>query len=409
MASTFVYKVKDKQTNLISGSIEGENQTVVVQKLRQMGYTVISINEKTESALKKDLFSGIKLGGGKVKLKDLTVFSRQFATMINAGLPLTRCLSILAEQTENSALARITGEIEKDVEAGQSLSVSLAKYPKAFPKLFIAMVKAGEAGGVLDQVLLRVADHMQNEAELKSKIKSAMAYPTVMLLITLVITTIMIIFIVPIFEKLFKDLGGQLPMATRILLLISKIIRGPGGLLVLAVIVASIFGIKAAKNTENGAFAWDNFKLKLPVIGNLVKKISLANFSRTLGTLISSGTPILQGLDIVAETAGNEVVARSVRNARASIREGETIAKPLSTSSVFPPMVIQMISVGEETGALEHMCSKIADFYESEVAATVEALTSLIEPLLIVFLGAVIGGILVSLYLPMFQIINLIK
>lgn len=409
MASSFAYKVKDKQSNLISGSLEGENQGAVVQKLREMGYTIISVSQKDSSALQKDLFGGIKLFGGKVKAKHLTVFSRQFATMINAGLPLTRCLSILAEQTENQTLAKVIGELVKSVEAGQSLSVAMQKYPKTFPPLFIAMVRAGEAGGVLDQVLLRVADHLQEQGELKSKIKSAMAYPVVMLAITLVITAVMIIFIVPIFEKLFKDLGGNLPFATQALLTLSKVIRGPGGLVVLVGFIGGIFGIKAAKKTDNGRFLWDKIKLKLPVVGPLSKKISLANFSRTFGTLISSGTPILQGMDIVAETAGNEVVARAVRSARNSIREGETIAKPLGESGVFPPMVIQMISVGEETGALETMCGKIADFYETEVANTVEALTSLIEPLLICFLGLVIGGILVSLYMPMFQIINLVK
>ena len=393
---------------MISGQLEGDSQAAVAQKLRQMGYTIISVSEKSDSGLQKDIFANITLFQ-KAKPKDLAVFSRQFATMINAGLPLTRCLAILAEQTANPYLAKITGEMQKDVESGQTLSSVMAKYPKAFPPIYIAMVRAGEAGGVLDQVLLRVADHLQEANELKSKIKSAMAYPVVMLIITFALTFVMLTFIVPIFANMFKDLGGEMPFATKMLMALSEGIRGPQGLSVFIIVVGAVFAVRYARKTEKGAYTWDSLKLKMPVIGQLVRKIALANFSRTLGTLIASGTPILQGLDIVSETAGNAVIAEAVIGARQSIREGETIAKPLAESGIFPPMVIQMISIGEETGQLETMCAKVADFYEQEVAATVDALTSLIEPLLIVFLGVVIGGILISLYLPMFNIINLVK
>ncbi|RJQ33120.1 MAG: type II secretion system F family protein [Actinobacteria bacterium] len=408
MAATYTYKVRDKQANIISGSLEAENQSAVADKLRQMGYTVISVSSKTQAPTVEELLSNIPLFQ-RVKSKDLTVYSRQFATMINAGLPLTRCLAILAEQTDNTYLAKVTGIMQKDVEAGQSLSAAMAKHPKAFSTLFISMIKAGEAGGVLDEVLLRIADHMQREAELKSKIKSAMAYPVVMFAITIIIAFIMITFIVPIFQGLFKSLKGTMPLPTQILISISNYMRSIYGLIFFIGFMGGVFAFRAYKRTDQGAYFWDSLKLKLPVIGSLSKKISLAKFSRTLGTLISSGTPILQALDIVADTAGNEIVSRAIKSARSSIREGETIAKPLSESDVFPPMVIQMISVGEETGALETMCGKIADFYDSEVAATVEALTSIIEPLLIVFLGVVVGGILISLYMPMFNLVNLLK
>lgn len=408
MASTFTYKVRDKQAQVVSGSLEAESQSAVAQKLRQMGYTVISIAEKTEAATVEELFQRFQVFQ-RVKIKDLTVFSRQFATMINAGLPITRCLSILAEQSSNAYMAKIIMEVQKDVEGGQALSTAMAKHPKAFATMFVSMIRAGEASGVLDQILLRVADHLQAEMELKGKIKSAMAYPTVMLGITLIITTVMIVFIVPIFAGLFKDLGGTLPLPTRILLAISGAVNSIYGLFFLAALIGSIIGFRTFKKTDRGHFLWDSFKLKLPVFGQLFSKVALARFARTLGTLIASGSPILNSLDIVADTVGNAVVSKAVMDARSSIREGETIAKPLGESNAFPPMVIQMINVGEETGALETMCGKIADFYEKEVANTVEALTSLIEPLLIVILGVIIGGILISLYLPMFQIVNLIK
>ena len=408
MASTFTYKVKDKQAKVLSGSLEAESQSAVAQKLRSMGYTIISIAEKTEAPTVEELFQRFQMFQ-RVKAKDLAVFSRQFATMINAGLPITRCLSILAEQTTNSFLAKVITDVQKDVEAGQALSTSMAKHPKAFSTMFVSMVRAGEASGVLDQILLRIADHVQADMELKGKIKSAMAYPVVMFGITIIITFVMITFLVPIFAKMFKDMGGELPMATQILITLSNIINSIYGILLFGVLVGAIFGFRAFKKTEKGRYIWDSFKLKVPVFGQLVVKVSLARFARTLGTLMASGTPILNALDIVSDTVGNAVVSKGVLAARSSIKEGETIAKPLSQSKVFPPMVIQMINVGEETGALETMCIKIADFYEKEVANAVEAITSMIEPLLIVFLGLVVGGIIISLYLPMFQVVNMIK
>jgi len=408
MASTFTYKVKDKQAKVLSGSLEAESQSAVAQKLRSMGYTIISIAEKTEAPTVEELFQRFQMFQ-RVKSKDLAVFSRQFATMINAGLAITRCLSILAEQTTNSFLAKVITDVQKDVEAGQALSTAMAKHPKAFSTMFVSMVRAGEASGVLDQILLRIADHVQADMELKGKIKSAMAYPVVMFGITIIITFVMITFLVPIFAKMFEDMGGELPMATRILITLSDTVNSVYGILLFGALVGAIFGFRAFKNTEKGRYIWDSFKLKLPVFGQLVSKVALARFSRTLGTLMASGTPILNALDIVSDTVGNAVVSKGVLAARASIKEGETIAKPLSQSKVFPPMVIQMINVGEETGALETMLVKVADFYEKEVANAVEAITSMIEPLLIVFLGVVVGGIIISLYLPMFQVVNMIQ
>ncbi len=404
MPSTFSYKVRDNKGNLITGVLEGENMPGVVGRLREMGYTVVNVSEQTLA--KKEL--KIPLLGGKVKAKQLTIFSRQFATMINAGLSLSKCLTILGEQTESPVLRKLIVEIHKDVEAGKALSEAMVKHSKVFSPLFINMVRAGETGGVLDEVLLRVAEHFEKEAAIRSKIKSAMSYPTVMFAISFLITFVLITFIVPIFVNMFGQLGGALPLPTQILLKISNAIRG-SWFIFIPVIAGIFYGIKAIGKTEKGRLRLDAIKLKMPVFGNLSQKMSISRFSRTLGTLITSGVPILQALDIVAESSGNAVVSRSVKKARLSIKEGETISRPLSDEKTFPPMVVQMIAVGEETGALDTMLKKIADFYDEEVANTVESLTSLIEPLMMAGLGVVIGGIIISLYMPMFQVITLIK
>lgn len=403
MASTYVYEVRDKQGKLISGTLDGDNETTVVNKLRQMGYIVVSIRKKAESTFNIS-FQDLQ----RIKSKDLTVFSRQFATMIGAGLSLTKSLGILGEQTPNPRFAKIIVEVQHDVEGGQALSDAMSKHVKVFPPIFINMVRAGETGGVLDEVLRRVAEHFEKEAALKSRIRSAMSYPVAMFIFSMLIVFIMITFVVPIFVKMFGDLGGSLPLPTRILLFASGLIQNYCLIWIIFIIVAG-FVLRRVGATESGRFRIDNIKLRLPVFGSLTKRIAIAKFTRTFGTLISSGVPILQALDIVGETAGNAVVARAVRKTRSSIKEGETIANPLSQNSIFPPMVVHMISVGEETGALDSMLTKIADFYDEEVSSTVEALTSLIEPLLIVGMGVVLGFIVVSLYMPMFSVITLIK
>lgn len=402
MSFAFDYKARDKQGRILMGTLEADSQATVVAKLQQMGYIVLNISQKKGA---KAATSVLKLGGRKVKTKDLTIFSRQFATMINAGLSLTKCLAILSEQTESPALAAIIKEVQQDIEGGKALSESLAKHPKTFSFFFINMVKAGETGGVLDSVLMRIAEHYERESELKRRIKSAMAYPMAMFGLILAMAFAMIIFVVPIFAKMFEQFGSELPGSTQMLVNLSNFIQTKWYIL-LAIVAGFVYLFRRYKATEAGQLNIDKIKLKLPVVGILSRKLAVSRFSRTLGTLVSSGVPILQALDITADTAGNAVVAQAVRQTRTSIKEGETIARPLSASGVFPPMVVQMVAVGEETGALDTMLQKVADFYEAEVSATVEALTSMIEPLMIAFMGLIVGGMLVALYMPMFSIIT---
>ncbi len=402
--STYVYTVRDRAGKSISGTLEGDSSAAVSAKLRQMGYIIVKLSEKTE---------GLTMTIGKpkpkkVKSKDLTVMSRQFATMVNSGLSLTKCLSILSDQSESPGLRAIVAEVQKDVEGGQSLSDSLGKHPKTFPPIFVNMVRAGETGGVLDEVLMRIAEHFEKENALRAKIKSAMAYPLAMFAMSMLILFVMITFIVPVFVNMFAQLRGDLPLPTKILVIASDFVRGRWYVLV-AVIAGSIYGFRAYKSTEKGRYQLDKIKLKLPIIGKLTSKIALSKFTRTFSTLISSGVPILSALDIVADTSGNAIVSEAVKKARVGIKEGETISKPLGESAVFPPMVVQMIAVGEETGALDSMLSKVADFYDADVEASVDALTSLIEPLMIAFLGLIVGGMVIALYMPMFKMVTLIK
>jgi type IV pilus assembly protein PilC len=406
MATTFAYKVRDQSGNLVEGQLEAEDATLVVGKLRQMGYTPIAVEAKHDNKLKAD----IKIPGlsGRVKLKDIAVFSRQFATMINSGLSLIRSLAILAEQTENEELARVLGEVRLDVEKGVSLSAAISKHPKVFSRLYIAMVRSGEIGGVLDAVLMRLADTIEKQVELRRKIRSAMTYPIVALAICLLIATAMLLFIVPQFKAIYTDLGGQLPLPTRILISASDLMKAYFPIFILLAGVG-VYLFRRWIKTEDGRMIWDRLKLRFPVFGLLTRKTALARFSRTLAALTRSGVGILEALDIVAETAGNEVVAVALRETQSAVKRGDTLARPLEQHEVFPPMVTQMISVGEETGALDEMLDKIADFYDQEVTATVDALTSLIEPLMIVVMGAMVGGMVISLYLPMFNIIKLIK
>lgn len=403
--ATFNYSVRDKAGKIVKGSLDGESREAVSAKLRQMGYIILDLDQQSGFAA----LGQLKIGGGKVKLKDVTIFSRQFATMINAGLSLTKCLSILAAQTESDNLRQVIQQVAKDVEAGQSLSDSLSKHPKVFPPIFVNMVRAGETGGVLDEVLVRLADHFESEASLKAKIKSAMTYPIAMGGLVMIVLAAMMIFVVPVFEGMFSSMGGELPAMTQFLVDASDFVAGMGGLVTVVVVVALRFAFKWWVGTESGLFIWDGVKLRLPVFGTLTRKIALAKFTRTFGTLVSAGVPILSALDIVADTAGNEVVSRAVKKARSAIKEGETIAKPLSESPVFPSMLVQMIAVGEETGALDAMLNKIADFYDEEVAVAVDGLTSLIEPMMMASLGVIVGSMVIALYLPMFNVITLVQ
>jgi type IV pilus assembly protein PilC len=406
MPATFQYKVKDKTGKLVEGSLEAENAQLVVSKLRSMGFTPIEIQQQGGTSLQREL----KIPGlsDRVKLKDVAVFSRQFATMINSGLSLLRSLYILAEQTESKPLAEIVNQVRMDVEKGASLSQALAKHPKAFNRLYVSMVKAGEVGGALDSVLLRLAETIEKQVELRRKVKSAMTYPVVVAALVLIIVTAMLLFVIPMFQNIYKQLGGKLPAPTQFLISISSVCR-KFWYLIFGVEIGSVFAFRKWVNSEEGRKRWDAIKLRVPIFGKLVRKTALARFSRTLSALVRSGVPILESLDIVADTSGNHVVAEAVRDTQGAVKRGEPLSKKLEDHDVFPPMVVQMMAVGEETGALDEMLDKIADFYDQEVEATVDALTSLIEPLLIVVMGVCVGGMIISLYLPMFNIIKLIK
>jgi type IV pilus assembly protein PilC len=404
--STFEYKVRDKSGAMKTGKLDAENQTQVVHKLKSMGYAPVSITQSNTGMSKELKIPGF--GKPKVKLKDLAVFSRQFATMINSGLSLLRALNILCEQTENKELARVLGEVRNDIETGNSLSAAMAKHVDCFPPLMVNMCKAGEIGGFLDSVLLQIANNYEAEVKLRGKVKAAMTYPVVVLCIAVVAVIGMLLFIVPTFENLFSSLGGTLPLPTRVLVVLSHSLQ----LLILPVIALAVGGTitwKKIKHKEQVRNVVDPLKLKIPVFGELFRKIALARFSRNLGTMMSSGVPILQSLDIVADTTGNVVLARATRAVQESVRTGEALAAPLQEHPVFPPMVVQMMAVGEETGALDTMLAKIAEFYDQEVESTTESLTALIEPLMIAFLGGIVGSMIVALYMPIFKIFDLIK
>jgi type IV pilus assembly protein PilC len=403
LSQSFAYKVRDRQGKLVTGTLEAESVTIVAGKLRSMGYVPVSIENGEKKTLSREM--KIPYFSGRIKLKEVAVFSRQFATMINSGLTLLRSLSILAEQTSNKELARIVGEVRRDVERGASLSVALAKHPKAFSRLYVAMVRSGETGGSLDTVLLRLATTIEKQVELRRKVKSAMTYPIVVGIIVVLILVAMLIFVVPMFKGMYADLDAKLPLPTLVLLAMSNGLKKFFPLVILGAGLG-VWSLKRYVKTPAGRRRWDAFKLRAPVFGQLAHKTALARFSRSLAALVRAGVPILDALEIVAETAGNTVVAEAAEDTRAAVKSGESLAKPLESHSVFPPMVVQMIAVGEETGALDEMLEKIADFYDSEVEATVDALTSLIEPLLIVVMGVSVGGMVISLYMPMFSIIG---
>ena len=407
MPDTYQYKVRDREGRLLQGSLEADNQTLVANKLRQMGYVPITIDRQGGAT---DLKREIKLPGlgGKVKMKDIAVFCRQFATMINSGLSLIRSLHILSDQTDNKKLAEILVTVRLDVEKGSSLSQALARHPKAFNRLFVAMVKAGETGGVLDSVLQQLASTIEKQVELKRKIKSAMTYPVAVLGLVVLIVTAMLVFVVPTFTTLYADLGGQLPLPTRLLIGVSTVVKKFFIPLIL-LDVAAVFAFKRWLASDRGRAHWDTIKLRIPVFGKLVHKTAITRFARTLSVLLRSGVPILESLEITSETVNNSVVAKAVKETQAAVQQGESIAAPLGAHKVFPPMVVQMLAVGEETGAVDEMLDKVADFYDQEIEAVVAAMTSLLEPLLIVVMGGAVGGMVVALYMPMFNIINLVQ
>ena len=402
--ATFTYKARTRQGEILQDSLEGTDTMAIAAELRRQGLLVIDIKEK--GVAQKDLLEPFK----KVKLADLVVFTRQFATMINAGLPIVRALYILSEQTENPKLREVVVLVRKDVEAGLALSAALDKHPKVFSRLYVEMVRAGEIGGILDEVLLRVATQLEGDQALRRKVTSAMTYPTVVLVLAVLAASFMLIFIVPVFAKMFEDLGGTLPLPTRLAMGLSGILTSIFGVLIYAGLIGGVIGFLRWKKTEHGRRVWGRLSLRLPLkIGSVIRKVALARFARTLGTLSAAGVPILQAIETTAASSGNWVMENALLKTRDAIREGIPIHKPLEEEPVFPAMVTRMIAVGDETGDTDGMLNKIAEFYESEVDATVKALTSIIEPVMIVVVGGIVGGIIIAMYLPMFEIFELVE
>jgi type IV pilus assembly protein PilC len=404
---TFEYKVRDQSGSLVEGQLEGDSMALVVRKLREMGYMPISVTPKSNIHLKTEInIPGIS---NRVKLKEVAVVTRQLSTMVDSGLSVVRSLGILGGQAENKELVRILLAVRLDVEHGSALSVACARHPKVFSQLFCTLVHAGEVGGNLDEVLGNLATTIEKQANLNRMIRSAMTYPAVVLSVMVLIFTAMILFIVPVFQNLFKSLGGQLPLPTQVLIDVSKIVASPWILLVIAVIIGGIYGLRKWIATDEGRVKWDRLMLRPPIFGPLFHKVALARVTSTLASLMSSGVPILESLDICADTAGNRTVGDVLRQAKDGVREGRPLADPLREhEDVIPSLVVQMIEVGEQTGALDAMLSKVAEFYDQEVESTVNNLTSLLEPLLTVFMGAGVGTMVICLYLPMFSYIKLV-
>ena len=402
--STFAYKGLDARGSQTTGQIESDSKSAAAQTLRNKGLTVLDLNE-----VKRGLGS-IQIGG-RVKPKDLTVFSRQFATMVGSGLSMLRCLYVLEEQTPNKKLAEVIGQVRADVEAGIALSDALEKHPKVFSRLYVSMVRAGELGGILDEVLNRVATQLEKEDSIRRAVKSAMVYPILIGSFAIIVLIGMVMFLIPIFAGMYKELdNAKLPALTRLMVGISDVMRSWRGLIVLVAIIFLIWVLRKLKQTDRGHAAWDRFKLRVPMgIGEIIRKLAVARFSRTLGTLITSGVPILQAIDITGKAAGNVVIEHAMEQVQQSVKEGQSITGPLEKVSIFPPMVTQMISVGEETGSLDAMLSKIADFYEDEVNASVKSLTSILEPILMIGVGAIVGTVVISMYLPIFNMMNIVK
>jgi len=397
MATTvFLWEGKSRQGNVQKGEISANNKEEVMALLRKQNITPVTVSAKSRE---------IKLSFGQPKVtdKDIVILTRQLATMIDAGLPLVQCLEILGSQTENKTLAKVIVQVRSDVESGATFADALKKHPKVFDNLYVNMVAAGEAGGILDTILGRLAAYMEKFAKIKRQIKSAMIYPSVILFVAVAVVALLLVVVVPMLAAMFKEAGQALPLPTRIVIAFSDFLKGWGGLILLLSIVGTIFGIRKWRKTDAGLRTTDRIAMKIPVMGSLVIRVAVAKFTRTLGTLMTSGVPILEGLIIVAKTAGNKVVEEAIMQTRQSVSEGKTLAEPLTKAKVFPPMVTQMISVGEATGALDNMLNKIADFYDEEVDSAVAALTSMLEPMLMIFLGVTVGFVIIAMYMPIFQ------
>jgi len=398
--AVFVYQGRSAN-GMQNGEIEASDRSAAVGELRRRAILVTKIAEKSAPRVTFKF-------GGKVSDKEMAIFTRQFSTMIDAGLPLVQCLNILAEQSDSKTLRSVTGQVARNVEAGSTLADALRRHPRTFDDLFTNLVEVGEAGGILDVVLQRLSAYIEKAAALKRKVKAAMVYPSAIIGVAIMVVIFMLTFVIPTFAQMFKDLGADLPLPTKVVLWLSTFVR-TYILLIIAAMIGCVLALRSYYRTEGGRATIDALMLKLPIFGTLIRKVAVARFTRTLGTLVQSGVPILDGLRITARTAGNKVVEKAVLQCRAAVTEGKTLAEPLRVSGVFPPMVTQMISVGEQTGALDAMLSKIADFYDDEVDTAVSTLTSLLEPIMIVFLGVVVGGLVVAMYLPIFKLVTLVK
>jgi type IV pilus assembly protein PilC len=403
--ATYSYTARRDRGSPFNGQVAGDSKAAVVADLRRKGFTVLKLEEKRRPLDLKTLFEN----SAKIKTRDKAVFARQFATMINSGLAVLRALFVLEEQTENPRFKKIIAAVRADVESGMPVSDSMERHPAAFDRLYVSMVRSGEASGALDASLGRLATQLEKDDSIRRTIKAAMAYPVLIACFAIVVMIGMLIFIIPIFARMYADLGGQLPSLTRLMMTLSNMLKGYW-FIVFPGIAGLIWGIRRLKNSEQGKRNWDQMKLKLPMkLGPVIQKIAVARFSRTFATLVGSGVPILQAIEITGKTSGNTVIEEAMVQVRESIRSGESIAKPLSRVKVFPPMVTHMISIGEETGALDAMLNKVADFYEDEVEAQIKSLTSIIEPIMMLFVGGLVGMIVISMYLPMFNMMNLVK
>jgi type IV pilus assembly protein PilC len=401
-ATTYVWKGKTAKGETLTGEYKANDRREVADHLRKRRIIIQSVRKKPKEAA----FGG--LGGKKgVSVKDLCVFTRQFATMVNAGLPLVQCLEVLGRQQPKPHFKTAIQQVMMEVEGGATLSESMGKHPHIFSELYVNMIAAGESGGILDVILQRLAVFLEKNEALQRKVKGALTYPAIVLFVATGACIFMLIGVIPVFAKMFKDFGGELPAPTRVVMGMSNFLRANWYFL-LAAITGLVFAYKRFRATEKGELITDKLFLRTPVIGNVVRKGAVSRFTRTLGTLISSGVPILQGLEITSKTAGNKVLQLAIEQTSRSISQGDTIAEPLKQSGVFPPMVVQMIGIGEQTGALDEMLSKVADFYDDEVDAAVEALTAAIEPIMIVVMGTMVGGMLVAMYLPMFKMANVV-
>ena len=400
----FKYKAKNNLGKVVDGTIEVDSEAALTGALRQKRLELISASPATGLS---SIWAALASKG--VTTRDVVVFSRQFSTMINAGLPILQGLSIVAEQAENKNFRVVMTKVRDDISNGVPLSEAMSKHPKAFTTLYVNMVKAGEQGGILDVIFERLSEYLEKAEGVGRKVKSAMMYPVVVMSIACLVVIFLMVKVIPTFKDVFTSFGAKLPWATQIVVDTSDFLASKKSFLLLAGVIAVGVAISMYRKTRTGAYNWDLMLLKLPVFGVLVRKSAVAKFARTLGTLIKSGVPILDALETVAKTAGNLVVEKAVNQARDSVREGKTLTQPLRESGVFPPMVTQMINVGEETGALDAMLGKVADFYEAEVDAAVEGLTTIIEPILILFLGITIGFIVVAMFMPMFQLGSLVS